>query len=236
MSAATVQRLSLGPQASWTVVDAIGLPIPPIELWLEHLRVTNAAPNTVRSYARGLALWWVFLDIDQLDWRAVGLGDVASFLSWMRYRNPGRSPADGTLSARLAAVVAFYRFHEAFSGVAVAQHLHKVAGRWRGRRGVLAHLENRRDVRVPVVRVRRRHQRPPVLRPEEVMAILDDCGPRGTATPCHVRDRLFFETLAETGMRSASAWPFSTGTGTSAEAPRPSSRSSPVTIILSACG
>jgi len=202
VSASFVQRLSLGTGRSWTVVDASGLPIPPIELWLEHLRLTNAAPNTVRSYAMGLALWWLFLDIDQLDWRTVGLGDLASFLSWMRYRDADRAPADETVSSRLAAVVAFYRFHEAFSGVAVAQHLHKVAGRWRGPgRGVLAHLENRREVRVPVVRVRRRHQRPPVFRPEEVTAILDDCGLGNTTTPCSLRDRLFFETLAETGMR-----------------------------------
>jgi len=79
-----VQRLDLGSERSWTVVDADGLPIAPIEMWLEHLRVTNAAANTVRSYARGLALWWLFLDVDQLEWRSVGIGDVASFLSWMR--------------------------------------------------------------------------------------------------------------------------------------------------------
>jgi integrase len=197
-----VQKLTACLQTSWTVVDADGLPIEPVERWLEHLRVTNAAPNTVRSYATALALWWLFLDVDGLDWRSVGLGDVGSFVSWMRYRDAERTPAEATLSARLAAVVAFYRFHEAFGGVAVAQHLQKVAGRWRGPgRGVLAHLESRRDGRVPIVRVRRRRQRPPVFRPEEVTAILDDCGRASTTTSCSLRDRLFFETLAETGMR-----------------------------------
>lgn len=205
VSASTVQRLELASERSWTVVDADGLPIAPIELWLEHLRVTGAAPNTVRSYARGLALWWLFLDVDQLEWRSVGIGDVASFLSWMRYRHAEHVPAEATLSARLAAVVAFYRFHEAFSGVPVAQSLHKVAGRWRGPgRGVLAHLENHREHRVPVVRVRRRRTRPPVFRPEEAQAILEDCGRAvdGVGLSSRsVRDRLLFETLAETGLR-----------------------------------
>ena len=198
--------MTLGSDRSWTVVDSDGLPIPPIELWLEQLRITNAAPNTVRAYATGLALWWLFLDIDGLDWPSVGIGDVASFLSWMRYRQPERSPSEATLSARLAAVVAFYRFHEAFSGVPVAQSLYKVGGRWRGPgRGVLAHLENRRDHRVPVVRVRRHRTRPPVFRPEEVRSILEECGPitaGGDGAPVRaLRNRLLFETLAETGMR-----------------------------------
>ena len=132
--AVRVQRLTLGSEQSWTVVAADGLPIPPVEQWLEQLRVANAAPNTVRAYAAGLALWWVFLDVDGLDWRAVGLGDVASFLSWMRYRQPDRSPSEATLSARLAAVVAFYRFHEAFSSVAVAPSVStKSAGAGEGR-------------------------------------------------------------------------------------------------------
>ena len=200
-----VQRLTIGSARSWTVVDSDGLPIPPIERWLEQLRVTNAAPNTVRAYAAGLALWWVFLEVDGLDWQSVGIGEVASFLSWMRYRHPERSPSEATLSARLAAVVAFYRFHEAFSGVAVAQGLYKVGGRWRGPgRGVLAHLENHRQHRVPVVRVRRHSMRPPVFRPEEVRAILEDCGPVHAfdgAPMRELRDRLLFETLAETGMR-----------------------------------
>ena len=201
MPAPTVQKLIVGSELSWTLVDAAGLPIEPVEAWLEHLRVTNAAPNTVRSYARGLALWWVFLDVDRLDWRSAGLGDVGSFLSWMRYRDPERMPAEATLSARLAAVVAFYRFHEAFSGVAVAQGLTKVAGRWRGPgRSVLAHLDARREVRVAAVRVRRRHRRPPVLTPAEVAVILDDCA-RATTPIGALRDRLLFETLAETGMR-----------------------------------
>ena len=200
-----VQRLTIGSARSWTVIDSDGLPIPPIERWLEQLRVTNAAPNTVRAYAAGLALWWVFLEVDGLDWQSVGIGDVASFLSWMRYRQPERSPSEATLSARLAAVVAFYRFHEAFSGVAVAQGLYRLGGRWRGQgRGVLAHLENHREHRVPVVRVRRHRTRPPVFRPEEVRAILDDCGPLRAfngAPMRALRDRLLFETLAETGMR-----------------------------------
>jgi integrase/recombinase XerD len=71
---------------------------------------------------------------------------------------------------------------------------------------VLAHLDGRGgDRRVPVVRVRRPHQgRPPVLSPDQVEAIVDDCATFDADDGRWVgslRDRLLFETLAETGMR-----------------------------------
>jgi integrase len=119
----------------------------------------------------------------------------------------GVEPSEATMASRLAAVVAFYRFHEAYSGVEVARGITTLAGRWPApHRGLLAHLAGRGgDRRVPVVRVRRfRRERPPVLTPEQIEAILDDCA---TFDPVEgrwagsLRDRLLFEALAETGMR-----------------------------------
>jgi site-specific recombinase XerD len=115
--------------------------------------------------------------------------------------------ADSTVAVRVAAVLSFYRFHADVHDVPVAARLYRVSGRGgRGRyvRG-LAHLDRRRTVASPMVRVRQAGTRPaPILRPAEVTAILDGCAPpdpekggwRGS-----LRDRLLFATLNETGVR-----------------------------------
>jgi hypothetical protein len=92
-----------------------------------------------------------------LDWEAVGVGDVGTFLTWMRYRSADHAPAESTVAVRLAAVIGFYRFREALSGVPVARSLLRVSGRWRGpSRGVLAHLGDRRELRGENQDLRRR--------------------------------------------------------------------------------
>jgi site-specific recombinase XerD len=195
-----------GEATTWTVVGSDGLPVDDVEAFLEHLRLTGCSPNTIRSYAAGAALWWTFVAAGNLDWRRIGVADVGAFLSWLRFGR-GNEPAEATVASRLAAVVAFYRFHEAYHGVDVARRITTVGGRWRGPyRGMLAHLDGRStDRRVPVVRVRRwRRERPPLLAPDQVEAILDDCARFDTVTgrwAGSLRDRLLFETLAETGMR-----------------------------------
>jgi integrase family protein with SAM-like domain len=120
-----------GGASTWTVVGADGLPVSEVEGFLEYLRLTGCSPNTVRSYAGGAALWWGFMSAGGLDWRRVGVADVGSFLSWLRFGR-GAEPSEATVASRLAAVVAFYRFHETYSGVDVARRITTVGGRWRG--------------------------------------------------------------------------------------------------------
>jgi integrase/recombinase XerD len=204
-----VQTVDLGGGGrTWTVVDASGLTVAPVEAYLESLRIGGRSPNTVRAYAKGLQLWWEFVVAAELDWREVGAADVGAFLSWLRFADAegpagGRSLAEATLALRLAAVVSFYEHHEAYSGVAVARSLTRAAGRFNSAsRGVLGHLHHHRDHRRPVVRVRRTTRRAPVFTPNQIAGILDDCGRRdGHEWAGSVRDRLLFETLAETGMR-----------------------------------
>jgi integrase/recombinase XerD len=205
-----VQTVELdGGRRTWTVVDASGLAVEPIEAFLEHLRLGGRSPNTVRAYAKGLQLWWAFLLAAELEWGAVGVADVGAFLSWLRcppspsVHCGADSVAESTVALRLAAVVSFYGFHEAFSGVPVARSLTRTAGRFAAPyRGVLGHLDRHREQRRPVVRVRRTARRTPVFTPGQISAILEDCARRdGHEWVGSLRDRLLFETLAETGMR-----------------------------------
>jgi hypothetical protein len=58
------QRLVLpGRERSWTVLGGDHRPVGPAEEFFEYLRVQWVLPNTVKSYARALALWWQYLAV-----------------------------------------------------------------------------------------------------------------------------------------------------------------------------
>jgi len=205
-----------GGSRTWTVLDGGYRTVLPVEDWLEAHRYLWS-PNTVRGYATALAQWWTFLEQrGEADrWGEVGVPAVSGFLSWLRN---GRTvehcitpaedaPSAQTLEARLAALISFYRWQEAVCDVPVARRLLRGMPRRRPARGLLAHLDAR-SAPAPssLVRVRRQrsHDRPPVLLPGEIQAVLDGCAVYDVAAGRWVgnlRDRLLFSVLAETGMR-----------------------------------
>jgi integrase/recombinase XerD len=197
--------------------------VAPIEEFLEHHRVIGSSPNTVRAYAKGLALWWGFLAREQVGWEEPGVGALRAFVTWLRTglgpavtpigreaTGPRAAPAESTVAARLAAVVSFYRFQHEVHGRGAALARASMRSVRRGRyRPMLAHLEGRRERPASPLALRASVSGPPpVLTPVQVGAILDGCARldqgrgewRGS-----LRDRLLFATLAETGMRLGEA-------------------------------
>ena len=84
-SVAKVQMVVLpNGERTWTVLDDGHRVVAPAEEFLEYLRVQRVSPNTVKSYARALALWWQYLDGFGLRWDAVTLENFGSFLIWLR--------------------------------------------------------------------------------------------------------------------------------------------------------
>jgi integrase len=205
-----------GGARTWTVIDERFKTVEPVEAWLEAHRHLWS-PNTVRGYATSLAQWWSFLEQrgEVEEWTATGVPAVTAFLSWLRNgRTVEQSltpvadgPAAETLEARLAAVISFYRWQEAVFAVPVASRLLRGAPRRAPARGLLAHLDARSaPAASSLVRVRRvrRRDRPPLLTPQQIQAILDGCSVVDSATgewSGNLRDRLLFAVLAETGMR-----------------------------------
>jgi integrase len=205
-------------ERTWTVLGADHRPVQPVEGFLEYLRVLGRSPNTVKSYARALALWWEFLGLYGLGWEGVKLEDFGSFLGWLR---TGDTPAvvsieprparfcEETVAVRLQAVASFYRYHH-FNGVEAASGLYERAFRpGRPYKPMLEHLARRRGTTRSVVRVsRRRRASPPTLTPEQIEAILDACARWDDAARewrGSVRDRLLWGLLAETGVRLGEA-------------------------------
>jgi len=179
-------------ERTWTVVDASYATVGPVEEWLEAHRYLWS-PNTVRGYATSLAQWWSFLE--QRDetgqWAEAGVPAVAGFLSWLRNGRtvehslavPDDAPSAETLHARLAALISFYQWQGAVHDVPVAARLMRGQPSRAPSRGLLAHLDARRgQAPSSLVKVRRRRRdRPPLLLPQEIQAIIDGCASWDTA-------------------------------------------------------
>ena len=157
-----------GGDRTWTVVDASYATVGPVEEWLEAHRYLWS-PNTVRGYATSLAQWWSFLEQrgEAGRWAEAGVPAVAGFLSWLRNGRtvehslaaPDEVPSAETLHARLAALISFYQWQEAVHTVPVAGRLLRGRAARMPSRGLLAHLDARRDPGPSsLVRVRRRRR------------------------------------------------------------------------------
>ena len=216
---ARVQPVLLsGGERTWTVLDGEHRSVAPAEEYLDYLRVLGRSPNTVKSYARALALWWQFLTAYSLAWDEVRLEDFGRFLAWLRCGDTPqlasierREPrfSEETIAVRLQAVASFYRYQH-FNGVEMASRLYeRVFAPGRAFRPMLEHLARRSGSSRSVIRVsRRRRATPPTLRPEQVEAIKDACASWDPATrewSGSVRDRLLWSLLSETGIRLGEA-------------------------------
>src|SRR5664280_1918333 len=155
-----VQRVVLpGGEPTWTVLGADHRPVGPAEEYLEFLRVQAVSPNTVKSYAQGLALWWQYLTAFGLSWDRLGLDDEGGFLAWLRTGDgpdvvsieprPARF-AESTIALRLRAVMSCYDFHQ-LNGVGLGGDLTRlVARRGAAYRPLLEHVARRRGRREAV--------------------------------------------------------------------------------------
>jgi hypothetical protein len=84
------QRIVLGDEVTFVVLDRQWNVVTSVEEYLEHRRRERYSPHTVRSYAHGLAPWWSMLEERDQDWRKVGVQDLARFRQ--RLRNGGTDP------------------------------------------------------------------------------------------------------------------------------------------------
>jgi len=199
---------------SWTVLGDDGGPVEPVERFLAFLAAVERSPNTVKAYAHDLKDWFTFLAGRGLDWQAVTLEDVAGFVAWLRLPPGARDGrvavlptvdshcAESSVNRKLAALTSFCEFHGR-QGVPLGGLLVTMlpAGRGRGSatsyKPFLQHVAKTGPRRRRVVTLAAEPRRPRVLSVGEVQAVLDACA--------HLRDRLLFAVLLDTGVRVGEA-------------------------------
>ena len=194
---------------SWTVVDERLAVVEPVESFLGHLTAVERSPNTVRGYAHDLRDYFAFLEQRGLEWTAVRLEDVGSFVVWLRLPPaardgrvvalPSATPfcSAATINRKLSALSSFYEFH-ARHGVDLGELLTRwqPGGRGGSFKPFLAHL-GEGPTRRRTVALHAEGRTPRVLTGEQIAAILEAC--------VRLRDRFLFTLLAGTGLRIGEA-------------------------------
>ena len=200
---------------SWTVLGDDLMPVEPVERFLAYLASIEKSPNTIKAYAHDLKDWLTFLDRHGVDWRAATLEDVAGFVAWLRLPPPAR---DGLVSVlptvepfcsassvnrKLAALTSFCGFHARhgvnLSGLLIT--MQPTTGRGRAAatsyRPFLHHVSKRGSERRRAIKLKAPQPLPKVLTVQQAQTILDACE--------HLRDRLLFALMLDTGVRVGEA-------------------------------
>ncbi|MGH3247001.1 MAG: site-specific integrase [Trebonia sp.] len=203
------------------------------------------SPNTVKSYARSIALWWTYLHAFGLAWDKLSIADVGGFLAWLRTGDGPQVPSiepresrftESTISTRLRAVTSCYRFHE-MNGVSLGGDLVRVVHGGRSvYKPILEHVARKKGRQRAVLRVRTARAAPPVLTPGQIGAICPGgrrprdpgSGAAGSGTASCGRCQIALSRPARADPGSLDQWsrPSRRPTGARPEAPIPmSSRS-----------
>jgi site-specific recombinase XerD len=197
---------------SWTLLGEDQVPVEPVERFLAFLASIERSPNTVVAYAHDLKDWFAFLNRHGLDWRAVTVEDVAGYVAWLRLPPAARDGrvvvlptvehhcAASSVNRKLAALTSFCEFHarhgERLGGLLVTVGPGGRRASTTTYRPFLQHVvkgESRRRT----VSLTAPTARPQVLTVAQVQAVLDGC--------VHLRDRLLFALLLDTGVRIGEA-------------------------------
>ena len=199
---------------SWTVLDDDLSLVEPVERFLGYLASIERSPNTIKAYAHDLKDWFVYLGGVGLDWREVSLEDVAGFVGWLRLPPAARDGrvavlptvehhcSASSVNRKLAALTSFCEFH-ARHGVALAGLLVGLTPPGKGWSSTasfkpfLHHVTKSHPSRRRTIKLAASSPRAQVLTAEQVQAILDSC--------VHLRDRLLFALLLDTGVRIGDA-------------------------------
>jgi len=202
-----VQRVAISTKPdTWTVIGDDYLPVEPIQEFLSYLENIERSPNTIRSYAYNLKLYWEYLQTHGLDWTEVDVVKLAEFLAWLRSPNPPgiasiqeqeSKRTESTVNAILTSVCMFYDFHERTKKV---PHIPLYRSRvMPGRRykGFLHHITKNKPVRTRLLKLKVPKRQPKTLSSEQVEELVSVC--------TRLRDKFLLCLLHESGMRIGQA-------------------------------
>ncbi len=198
-----VQRVRIpdSDKVTWLVLGDDYLPIQPIQAFLSYLRSIERSPNTIRSYAHHLKLYWEYLRDARLEWISVGLSELAEFIAWLRRPLPGvvsiheqeSKRTEATVNAILTSVCMFYDYQERIDAVENIPLYRSQVQPGRRYKSFLHHLNKGKPVRTKLLKLKEPHRVPQTITKEQFKQLMDACK--------RIRDKFLVALLYETGMR-----------------------------------
>lgn len=198
-------RLQTDGRVSWLVLDDAYRPVAPIQEFLTYLMHIDRSPYTIRSYAYHLKLYWDYLADSKVDWMAVGVGELAHFVSWLRLPRQMVVPlqeqmaqrSESTINVIVGAVYMFYDYHARVGTVADLPLYRSQARPQRHYKGFLHHIAKSAPMRTRLIKLKVPRRLPRTLSADQVAQLIAACQRR--------RDRFLISLLYESGMRVGQA-------------------------------
>lgn len=202
--------LTLDNKERYMLIGFDGEPVLPVLKYLKFKDNSGSARNSLRAYCQHLKLFFEFLSQANLDYKNVGIDEMAAFLRWLQ--NPYadlkvtsvqsiESPRKATtINTIMSTVLNFYDYimrHEDYS-VQVSERLKKtISGSRRGFKDFLYHINKDKQYSAKVLKLKTPKSHPKTITKEQAQALVDSC--------VNIRDRLLIQLLWETGMRIGEA-------------------------------
>lgn len=194
----------------YMLVDDKCDPVETVFKYIKYKDNTGSARNTLRAYCYHLKLFFEFLEQEKLDYRGVGLDEMAAFMRWLQnpYNNLKVTPISPVTSARaaqtinivLSTVISLYDYlmrHEDYN-IQLSKKLKKqIIGSHRGFKGFLYHINKSRSYDAKILKLKVPKQRPKTISKEKVIMLLDGCS--------NIRDKFLIQLLWESSMRIGEA-------------------------------
>jgi integrase/recombinase XerD len=186
----------------WLVLDDDYQPIEPILAYLSHLNNLEKSPNTIRSYAYDLKLYWEFLSSQSINWQKIKLDNLTEFIHWLRnplpadvvsIEPPVAKRTERTVNHAVSTVSMFYQFHHRLGNCDEVITQGQQANRFRRFKPLLHHISKSKESRTRLLKIKEPKTFPGCLTVEQVSTLISACN--------RVRDKFIICMLYETGMR-----------------------------------
>jgi integrase/recombinase XerD len=190
----------------YILVDNSGEPVEPVLKFIKFKDNSGSARNTLRTYCYHLKLYFEFLEQKEINYRNVGIDEMAEFLRWLQnpFQNvkitslqpmkPIRKPR--TVNAIVSTTMVLYDYlmrHDDFS-IQLSERLKKqISGSRRGFKDFLYHINKDKMFDAKILKLKEPKDRPKTIDKEGVHKLIDAC--------INVRDRFIVQLLWESGMR-----------------------------------
>lgn len=186
---------------TWIVLDDSFLPIEPVHKYLSYLNSINRSPNTIKTYAHALKLFWTYINQENLKWTEVGLSELSNFLSWLHEYNSNLSSvsfvqkkrSERSINLLLTVVGTFYEYQHRLGLIKAVPLYDYVHLRGHSFKPFLYHINKSNLVATNVLKIKAPKYKPLILSRTQVKKIMEICD--------NQRDKFLVFLLYETGMR-----------------------------------
>lgn len=186
----------------YLLISNEGIPFLYVNKYLKFLHTINRSPNTIKSYAYRLKLYWDFIEFNQLDFKHISMDILVKYIGWLQGEsNIGSKKREPkTINYNVMAVFGFYNYLTRFHSEILATKLDFYSDSNKksySYRSFLEHTKSNVRYKLNALKLKERKKPHSKLSDEQLKKIFQ--------SKLNIRNRLLVSILYETGVRISEA-------------------------------